>query len=263
MWRKRSVYLLMVLAAAGFNGLPVGADDEAPDKVPADAAPESSDAAPAKVPSAAAVQAALQSGVPMSSNTIADIAQAVAPAVVNIDVQEELTARIMTVPDLESMFGDLPPGFRMFFNGQQLQPRQHVAPNAPPGQKRRIGLRQDTGSGFIIRPNGYILTNAHVVRGASKIKVTLNDKRVLEGKVVGTDGFSDLAVVKVDADNLPIANMGTSGTVRPGEFVIAIGSPLELDHTVTFGIISAVGRSVRDVNGNINFIQTDAGHQPG
>lgn len=69
--------------------------------------------------------------------------------------------------------------------------------------------------------------------------------------------------MKVDADNLPIANMGTSSTVRPGEFVIAIGSPLELDHTVTFGIISAVGRSVQDVNGNINFIQTDAAINPG
>ena len=96
------------------------------------------------------------------------------------------------------------------------------------------------------------------MRGASKIKVTLSDRRVFEAKVVGTDNFSDLAVVKIDATSLPTAKMGTSANLRPGDFAIAIGSPLGFDHTVTFGIISAVGRTVTDINGNINFIQTDA-----
>jgi S1-C subfamily serine protease len=118
--------------------------------------------------------------------------------------------------------------------------------------------RHAIGSGFIVRPDGFIVTNAHVVRGQTTIKVTLNDKRVFDGKVVGTDGFSDLAVVKIDANNLPTVGMGTSKDLRPGEFAIAIGSPLGFDHSVSLGIISAVSRTIIDINGNINFIQTDA-----
>jgi serine protease Do len=156
-----------------------------------------------------------------------------------------------------------PPGtFDFFFNGQRVSPapngaRPQVLPNLPQFEKH------NTGSGFIIRADGYILTNSHVVRGAAKIKVRLSDKRVFAGAVVGVDNFSDLAVVKIDAKDLPTAKLGTSNTLRPGDFAIAIGSPLGFDHTVTFGIISAVGRTVTDVNGNINFIQTDAAINPG
>jgi len=259
MWKQKSIYILtaatIAVSATRSNAWAQTAAENAPENAPAAAV----DATPEKVPSAAAVVAAQQSGVPISSNTIADIAQAVAPAVVNIDVKEEVAQRVMTMPDFESLFGNVP--FQFFYNGQQVNPNEKQAPNTIPRMPKVE--RKDTGSGFIIRSDGYILTNAHVVRHASKIKVTLNDKRVLDGTVVGTDGFSDLAVVKVDAKDLPVANMGSSDKVRPGEFVIAIGSPLELDHTVTFGIISAVGRSAPGVNRNISFIQTDAAINPG
>jgi len=180
-------------------------------------------------------------------------------AVVNIEVDQKVANPLASFPG----FRGLPFGgngqFEFFFNGRRVQP----------GQRGRRGNRlpqmekHNTGSGVIVDSDGYILTNAHVVRGASKIKVSLADKRTFEGKVIGTDSFSDLAVIKVDAQGLPTAKLGTSKSLRPGEFAIAIGSPLGFDHTVTLGIISAVGRSVTDVNGNINFIQTDAAINPG
>jgi len=201
----------------------------------------------------------------LGSETFADIAQAAAPSVVNIEVDQQITNRLISMPGMDQPFGNLglPPGaFEFFFNGQRVNPGQMgrgkgMLPNLPRIEKR------NTGSGFIIRPDGYILTNAHVVRGTNKIKVTLNDKRTLPGKVVGIDTFSDLAVVKIDASGLPSLKMGSSAGLRPGQFAVAIGSPLGFDHTVTLGIISAVGRAVTDVNGNINFIQTDAAINPG
>jgi serine protease Do len=202
----------------------------------------------ADCPSAKAVP-----NMPILSSTIADLAQAVAPAVVNIEVNQEVSLPVMNLP-----FGN----FDFYFNGQRVspQPNNRPGPGAPNGPFRE---QHNTGSGFIVRNDGYIVTNRHVVHGASKIKITLADKRVFEGKVVGTDNFSDLAVIKIEAANLPVVQLGTSGTLRPGDFVIAIGSPLGYDHTVTFGIISAVGRTVTDINGNINFIQTDAPINPG
>jgi S1-C subfamily serine protease len=194
----------------------------------------------------------LASSIPIQASTIADITQAVAPAVVNIEVNQTITRPQLGIPLFELPFGNFD-----FYNGPGMRPppnggRMPMQPNL------RSLERRNTGSGFIIRPDGYILTNRHVVRGASKIKVTLSDRRVFEGTVVGTDSFSDLAVVKINASDLPIAKMGSSNNLRPGDFAIAIGSPMGFDHTVTFGIISAVGRTVTDVNGNINFIQTDA-----
>lgn len=122
---------------------------------------------------------------------------------------------------------------------------------------------QGTGSGVIIKPDGYILTNNHVVRQATEIKVTLADKRVFKGRVVGRDSFTDLALVKIDADNLPVAKLGSSKDLRPGDWAVAIGSPLGLDHSVTLGIISALGRSVGDLKSNVELIQTDAAINPG
>lgn len=201
----------------------------------------------------------------LGPNTVADIAQNAAPAVVNIEVLEQPTGNSMAgMPGLEG----LPPGLQYFFG--QIPPEMWkgqgggTTPGKPgtPGTPRPFE-RRDTGSGFIIRENGYIVTNAHVVKKAEKIKVTLNDNRSLDAKVVGVDSFSDLALIKIEASNLPTLKMGSSQGIRPGEFAIAIGSPLGYDHTVTLGIISAVGRTVTDVNGNINFIQTDAAINPG
>lgn len=187
----------------------------------------------------------------LGPNTIADIAQSAAPAVVNIEVS-------VPRPELANGLQAL----QFFFNGQPINPRQHGHFSAEEPQ---------TGSGFIVRPDGYIITNCHVIQDEqkqiitdpAKIKVTLNDKRVFHPKVVGVDAFSDLAVLKIEADHLATLPLGTSTGLRPGQFAVAIGSPLGFDHTVTLGIISAVGRSVTDINGNINFIQTDAAINPG
>jgi S1-C subfamily serine protease len=226
--------------------------------------------------------ALLGSSVPITSSTIADIAESAAPAVVYIEGYRSVSQRTSAY---DFPFGNLFPfgnNFQYFYNGERVNPNQapnhatpghpgtapKVAPKAPsagPEQEEETPRLEthDTGTGFIIKPDGYILTNAHVVKGASRIKVVLNDKRELDGKVIGTDTFTDLAVVKVDGQNLPTVKLGSSSTIRPGDFAIAIGSPLGFDHTVTFGIISGVGRTITDINGNINFIQTDAAINPG
>jgi serine protease Do len=209
---------------------------------------------PAQAADAGAVLATL------GPNTIADIASNAAPAVVNIEVTQ--AAKNGSVAGIPNFFGDLPDGMQFFFNGQKVSPRELFGGGAG-GAAPKMPQRQDTGSGFIVRPDGYIVTNAHVAKDADKIKVTLNDKRSFDAKVVGIDYFSDLAVLKINGTDLPTLKMGTSSTLRPGEFAIAIGSPLGFDHTVTLGIISAVGRSVLDINGNVNFIQTDAAINPG
>lgn len=125
---------------------------------------------------------------------------------------------------------------------------------------------QGTGSGFIIKSDGLVLTNAHVVNGADTVTVTLKDGRNLTGRVLGADELTDVAVVKIQASNLPTVNIGNSEQLRPGEWAIAIGNPLGLDNTVTAGIISATGRSSSDVgvpDKRIGFIQTDAAINPG
>jgi S1-C subfamily serine protease len=111
------------------------------------------------------------------------------------------------------------------------------------GPQERV--EKGEGSGFIINSNGQILTNAHVVDGADTVNVTLKDGRSFAGKVMGTDPVTDVAVVKIEANNLPTVALGNSDQLKPGEWAIAIGNPLGLDNTVTTGIISATGRSSR------------------
>jgi len=177
--------------------------------------------------------------------SVADVAQAVSPSVVNIDVFNRL-------PEAGSLF----PESEFFFNGNRV--------DEFPGVPVRPRLQKyGTGSGLIIRPDGYILTNNHVVRGTDRIKVTLSDHRSFTGEIVGRDSLSDLAVVKIPVSGLPAAKLGSSGNLRPGDWAIAIGSPLGLDHTVTLGIISAIGRPVSDFNAEVGFIQTDAAINPG
>lgn len=123
-----------------------------------------------------------------------------------------------------------------------------------------------TGSGFIIKSDGLVLTNAHVVDGADTVRVTLKDGRNFTGRVLGEDKLTDVAVIKIPASNLPTVGIGNSEQLRPGEWAIAIGNPLGLDNTVTAGIISATGRSSSDVGVQdlrIGFIQTDAAINPG
>ncbi|NJK58549.1 MAG: PDZ domain-containing protein [Pleurocapsa sp. SU_5_0] len=190
-------------------------------------------------------QVTAQSSAVVASNPIAAIVQQVGPAVVRID-----SSRTVKNPNAQ-MFND--PFFREFFGDQ--------APQMPDTR-----VQQGMGSGFIINQNGTILTNAHVVDGAEKVTVTLKDGRTFEGKVMGRDPVTDVAVVKVDAQNLPVVKVGNSKALQPGEMAIAIGNPLGLDNTVTEGIISATGRSSGQVgipDKRVNFIQTDAAINPG
>jgi len=127
--------------------------------------------------------------------------------------------------------------------------------------------QRGSGSGIIISKDGYILTNNHVVEGASKVSVGLSDKRQFDATIVGTDPLTDLAVVKIEADNLPVAFLGNSDNLKVGQWVMAIGNPLSLASTVTAGIVSAIDRGqlglIRDSYGVENFIQTDAAINPG
>ncbi|MCY7272324.1 MAG: trypsin-like peptidase domain-containing protein [Phormidesmis sp. CAN_BIN44] len=127
-------------------------------------------------------------------------------------------------------------------------------------------IARGTGSGFIVKSDGLVMTNAHVVDGADRVTVKLKDGREFTGQVVGEDKLTDVAVVKIQANNLPTVTIGNSDQLRPGEWAIAIGNPLGLDNTVTAGIISGTGRSSSEIgspNRRTNYIQTDAAINPG
>jgi Do/DeqQ family serine protease len=165
----------------------------------------------------------------------ADVVEKTSPAVVTINSERKASVQPQQFP-----FGD-------FFN----------TPNAPQDQQRP--LERGVGSGVIISADGTILTNNHVVDGAEKISVQMNDKKTYEAKVVGLDPPSDLAVLKIEAQNLPFLNLGNSDNVRVGDIVLAIGNPLGIGQTVTGGIISAKGRQTGISDGTFeDFLQTDA-----
>ncbi|MEH1767798.1 MAG: HhoA/HhoB/HtrA family serine endopeptidase [Nostoc sp.] len=178
-------------------------------------------------------------------NFIVKVVQQVGPAVVRIDSSRTITSR---VPD--EFNND--PFFRRFFGEGTPQARQRV--------------ERGSGSGFIINSSGQIVTNSHVVDGADRVTVTLKDGRTFDGKVLGEDPVTDVAAIKIDANNLPTLSVGNSDTLQPGEAVIAIGNPLGLNNTVTSGIISATGRSSSDIGASdkrVDYIQTDAAINPG
>ncbi|MCC5630002.1 trypsin-like peptidase domain-containing protein [Nostoc sphaeroides CHAB 2801] len=178
------------------------------------------------------------------ANFVVKVVQQVGPAVVRIDSSRTITSR---VPD---EFND--PFFRRFFGESAPQPRQQI--------------ERGSGSGFIINSSGQIVTNSHVVDGADRVTVTLKDGRTFDGKVLGEDPVTDVATIKIDANNLPTLSVGNSDALQPGEAVIAIGNPLGLNNTVTSGIISATGRSATDIGASdkrVDYIQTDAAINPG
>lgn len=130
------------------------------------------------------------------------------------------------------------------------------------GGKERIPEQRGTGSGFIISADGLIMTNAHVVEGADQILVRLTDKREFQGKVLGTDKQTDIAIVKIEAKDLPVLKIGDSSKLKVGQWVAAIGSPFGLDNTVTAGIVSALSRNLPS-DQYVPFIQTDVAVNPG
>ncbi|HHN66010.1 MAG TPA: DegQ family serine endoprotease [Nitrospirae bacterium] len=178
------------------------------------------------------------------SNSLSEVSSRVTPSVVNISTT-------MTVTAQETPFGELfnDPFFRRFFG----------TPFGPEQKYRTTAL----GSGVIVSKDGYILTNNHVVKNAEKIKVILYDKRQYDARVIGTDPKTDLAVIKIDEKNLPAIKIGNSDRLRVGDVVLAIGNPFGLSHTVTMGIVSAVGRSNIGLADYEDFIQTDAAINPG
>ncbi len=186
-----------------------------------------------------------------SRTGFAPVVKKVLPAVVNISSSK------MTKVSTE-FFGQLPddPMFRQFFgNGSN---HGFTIPRQAPEQ-REEGL----GSGIIMSPDGYILTNNHVVDGASDVRVTLADKREFKAKIVGTDPKSDIAVLKIDATSLPCITVGDSSKVQVGDYALAVGDPFGVGQTVTMGIVSATGRSHLGIEDYEDFIQTDAPINPG
>lgn len=182
-----------------------------------------------------------------TSQAMAEIAKAVKPTIVNISTTR--TEKIMESP-FAPFFDD--PFFRRFFGDRFRHPET-------PRERKAFSL----GSGVIASPNGYILTNNHVIKDADEIKVLLSDKREFTGKTIGTDPKTDIAVIKIDAKDLPTIMWGDSDKLRVGEMVLAIGSPYGLDQTVTMGIVSAVGRANVGIADYEDFIQTDAAINPG
>ncbi|MBW4557655.1 MAG: trypsin-like peptidase domain-containing protein [Trichormus sp. ATA11-4-KO1] len=175
-------------------------------------------------------------------NFVVAVVQKVGDAVVRIDASRTVTSRLPEDRFFRRFFADIEPS----------QPRERI--------------EQGSGSGFIINSSGQILTNSHVVDGADSVTVTLKDGRTYEGKVLGEDPVTDVALIQIDANNLPILPVGNSDVLQPGEAVIAIGNPLGLNNTVTSGIISATGRSSSDIgvsDKRVDYIQTDAAINPG
>lgn len=174
-----------------------------------------------------------------------DLIEESSPSVVKISTVQKVGGGTVTMPPGQQ----IPEIFRDFFE-QRRQPERNA---------------YSMGSGFIISDDGYVLTNNHVVEGASEITVRLIDRREFDAEVIGTDPRSDLALIKIDADDLPEARLAKPDDLKVGEWVVAIGSPFGLDYSVSAGIVSAIGRSLPTERGEnyVPFIQSDVAINPG
>ncbi|MFB0826805.1 DegQ family serine endoprotease [Chromobacterium violaceum] len=188
----------------------------------------------------AAAPAAMAADLP----DFAQIVEAEGKAVVNISTTSTVKEMVSGLP--EGMEGD--PFFEFFRRFAPPQQREHQ--------------ESSLGSGFIISRDGYVLTNAHVVARADKITVKLNDKREFQARVIGSDARSDVALLKIDAQNLPVVRMGDPKSLKVGQWVLAIGSPFGFENTATSGIVSGKNRMLPDESA-VQFIQTDAAVNPG
>ncbi|WP_445291783.1 HhoA/HhoB/HtrA family serine endopeptidase [Calothrix sp. NIES-2098] len=179
------------------------------------------------------------------NNFVVEVVEKVEPSVVQINTSRTIKSQAPQLPDALN-----DPFFRRFF-GENLptQPQERVV--------------RGLGSGFIIDPNGRILTNAHVVNNADTVTVSFSDGRTVEGKVLGQDTVTDVAVVQIPGNNLPAVQIANPDSVKPGQWAIAIGNPLGLQQTVTVGVISAINRSLNLSTRPSSYIQTDAAINPG
>jgi serine protease Do len=180
------------------------------------------------------------------------VAQVVGPAVVQVQTVTKVTGSSFPGFDMN------PPGFPDFPGGDPFQ-----FFFGPHGGEQKDYYTEGNGSGVIVSPEGYILTNNHVVEGAKEIKVALTDGREFDATVVGTDPSSDIAVIKIEAEGLPVAPLGNSDDLQVGDWVAALGSPFGLENTVTAGIVSATGRTNMRLADYEDYIQTDAAINPG
>jgi serine protease Do len=214
-----------VVAAAAFQRVRTATETVAPDA-------SLKTAAPLVVPEGVA-------GPEVLSKAFSNVAKTIGPAVVHLNVVEKAQAQSGRTLDLGFGF-QLPDP-----NGGQAVPQRQ------------------SGSGVIVNPNGYIVTNNHVVGNATKIEVKLSDGRTRPGKVIGTDPSTDLAVIKIEESGLPSASLGDSEALEQGDWVVAVGSPFGLEQTITAGIVSATGRRLSSASPYDAFIQTDASINPG
>jgi serine protease Do len=210
--------------------------------------------AAATAPAAAPIDADSVSALLALDHAMETVASRVTPAVVNVTVtsrtKPDMTGQQQMPPDIQRFFGQNSPfGFQFFGPGMHNQPQ----------------IEHGMGSGVVISPDGYIVTNNHVIDGAVDIRVTTSNRRVLKAKLIGADPLTDLAVIKVDANDLASVPWGDSRDVRPGQTVLAFGNPYGFRFTVTRGIVSAVNRANPDADPHKpgEFIQTDAAINPG
>jgi serine protease Do len=193
-----------------------------------------------------------------SKTGFAPVVKGVLPDVVNISTSKVVKAS--EHPEMQQgMPEDMPPFFQQFF-GQQFGPGSGPGSRSPRPRDQR---EESLGSGVIVSPDGYILTNNHVIDGATDVRVTLADKRQLKAKVIGTDAKTDIAVLKVEGSDFPAITVGDSTKVQVGDYALAIGDPFGVGQTVTMGIISAMNRGNLGIEDYEDFIQTDAPINPG
>ena len=198
-----------------------------------------------------------------SKTGFAPVIKTVLPDVVNIS-----TSKVLKASDRPDMQGEMPEGmppfFQQFFGQQPSHDGRKFGPDSENRSPRHRDQREDSlGSGVIVSPDGYILTNNHVVDGATDVRVTLADKRQLKAKIVGTDPKTDIAVLKVEGSGFPAITIGDSSKVQIGDYALAIGDPFGVGQTVTMGIISAMNRGNLGIEDYEDFIQTDAPINPG
>ncbi len=211
---------------------------------------------------AAAIMLGLALPAPAQSNNrglpdFTDLVEKAGPAVVNIRTTELVRNGAGAIPGLD----ENDPLFEFF--RRFLPPGQTLPKRSSPSDRDEDGsdeIPRGVGSGFVITSDGYVLTNAHVVRGASTVYITLPDKREFKAQVIGADARTDVAVLKIEATGLPHVAIGSVDDVKPGQWVLAIGSPFGLENTVTAGIVSAKGRETGEY---LPFIQTDVAVNPG